>query len=84
MQKNRYSTGLFLILYPADPTDIVPVLMALVFQPETARQCASVNIMDDSSLEFDETFLVMLSTQDQAIVLDPVSATLTILNDDSK
>jgi len=61
-----------------------PTPMELVFEQGTARQCASISISDDAILENNELFSVQLTTTDQAVMLSPSSATVTIEDDDSK
>ena len=46
-------------------------------------QCAGITIFDDSEVEFNEVFSVVLTTNSPATVtLNPSSAAVTILNDD--
>lgn len=61
--------------------------MEFIFQPETARlqpHCSNISIRDDNILESDESFSVTLSSSDSAVVTDPSTTTVTIINDDSK
>ena len=60
--------------------------MEITFQPETLMelQCANITIVGDVILEEDEEFSLFLSTGDADIILGISSATVTILNDDSK
>lgn len=50
----------------------------------TEPQCAGIPLVDDSIRENDETFFVMLSSSDGAVVINPSAATVTINNDDGK
>lgn len=59
-------------------------MMELTFQPGTSSQCASVIVNDDSTLENNEFFLVELTTADEAVRLNPGSANITIIDNDSK
>ena len=59
-------------------------MMELTFQPGTSSQCASVIVNDDSTLENNEIFLVELTTADEAVQLNPSSADITIIDNDSK
>lgn len=59
-------------------------MMELTFQPGTSSQCASVIVNDDSTLENNEIFLVELTTADEAVQLNPTSANITIIDNDSK
>jgi len=56
----------------------------LTFQPGANGQCTSITIVNDSILENDENVLVELTTSDEAVVLNPTSATITIEDNDSK
>lgn len=46
--------------------------------------CVDVPITDDNIVEFNETFHVVLSTTDEAVVLDVEMAQVFITNDDSE
>ena len=59
-------------------------MIELTFQPGTSSQCASVIVNDDSTLENNEIFLVELTTADEAVQLNPTSANITIIDNDSK
>lgn len=48
------------------------------------RVCVDVPITDDNIVEFNETFHVVLSTTDEAVVLDVEKAQVFITNDDSE
>ena len=50
----------------------------------TQPQCADIQLVDDSILENDETFLVILSSSDSVVMINPNTATVTISNDDGK
>ena len=50
----------------------------------TQRQCADIQLVDDSILENDEIFLVSLSSSDSAVLTSPNTTSVTINNDDSK
>ena len=56
----------------------------LTFQPGETELCIQITIIDDVILEDNETFSVGLITTDQAVILNPSSATVTILNNDSE
>ena len=59
---------------------------ALTFQPSFASQqvCGDIRLVNDSILEINEQFLVVLSSSDNAAVIDSNTATVTINNDDRK
>ena len=46
-------------------------------------QCAFVSIIDDSALEGDEGFYVLLFSRDLAVIIENFRVFLRILNDDS-
>ena len=65
--------------------DFIPVVSNLTFQPGSALQhCTPVIVEDDSILEIDEVFSVILSTRDWAVNFGQESANITIIDDDSK
>ena len=67
-----------------DISDFSPLTVVLTFQPGTNGQCTSIAIVNDSILENDEDLLVELTTSDEAVALNPSSATITIEDNDSK
>ena len=50
----------------------------------TQPQCADIQLVDDSILENDETFIVILSSSDSVAMINPNTATVTISNNDGK
>lgn len=50
----------------------------------TQPQCADIQLVDDNIRENDETFFVMLSSSDSAVMINPSAGTVTINNDDGK
>ena len=57
----------------------------LTFTPTINVSCATViPIIDDIVLEDDQTFSVVLSTADLDVSLEPSSAPVTIVDNDSK
>ncbi len=64
--------------------DYVPVNRTLLFGPEVVEQCTVVFIVEDGVTEISEMFTVELSTSDPDVILDPDSANVTILGNDSK
>ena len=60
--------------------------MELRFRVASASQpqCADIQLIDDSILENDETFFVMLTSTDRAVTINPNAATVTINDDDGK
>ena len=45
-------------------------------------QCVSIVVTSDLTLEENETFLAVLNSSDPDVIIDPNTATVTILNDD--
>ena len=72
------------VVGPGDYTEVV--LRQLSFQPGTgeSEMCTAINITDDAILEDSETFSVQLNTTDQAVLFNSISATVTILDNDSE
>lgn len=60
--------------------------MELSFQPATATEpsCGDVQITNEDILEVDESFIVILDSSDNAVVINSNTAAVTIRNDDSK
>ena len=57
----------------------------LTFTPEVNVSCATVvPIIDDAILEDNQTFSVVLSTEDPDVSLDPASAIVTIVDNDGE
>ena len=73
------------ILHIAAPDDYSILQNVLTFMPGVNVSCTSgIRIADDSILEDDETFSVVLSTADLDISIDLASATVTIVDNDGK
>jgi hypothetical protein len=60
--------------------------MELRFRVASATQphCADIQLIDDSIRENNETFFVMLNSSDGAVVINPSTAAVIIINDDGK
>ena len=60
--------------------------MELTFRPAIATEprCGDIQITNEDVLEDDESFDVILFSSDNAVVINPSTATVTIRNDDSK
>ena len=72
-------------MVPTAPDDYTSVENVLTFSPGVNQSCTTIiPIVDDSVLESDEVFSVTLSTTDSDVSLDPISATVTILDNDGK
>ncbi len=50
----------------------------------SSLECVNITIVDDNKVESNENFLLILHTTDQAVVIDPQYAFVTILDDDTK
>ena len=60
-------------------------LLVFTFMPGVSDLCTSeISIIDDLVLEDNETFSVLLSTTDLDVSLEPSSASVTIVDNDSK
>lgn len=71
------------IIYTTAPDDYTAMEILLRFLPGTNESCGiMIPIIDDSVLENNETFDVVLSTADLAVSLNPASATVTIVDND--
>ena len=59
-------------------------MMEVTFEPSmsTDVQCVSIAINSDGVLEEDETLIVSLTPTDEAVVINTISTTITIVNDD--
>ena len=58
----------------------------LTFRPRSADvpQCNTLLLINDNVLESDESFHVILSTSDSAVMINPDTTLVTINNDDCK
>ncbi len=67
----------------ATPTnDFIIVTNTIVFRPGETNKLVSIPIVDDQLIEGDETVSMILSNVIGAILIEPTSATLTIVDDD--
>ena len=59
-------------------------MMEVTFEPSmsTDVQCVSIAINSDGVLEEDETLTVSLTPTDEAVVINTISTTITIVDDD--
>ena len=76
-----------------DYEEVLQVLMTIDLTFDGARkkrngaseiQCVNITILSDEKVEFDETFYVVLSTEDPDVCLIPQNATVIITNNDGK
>ena len=56
----------------------------LLLNANSLLQCVNIDIVNDTILEENELFLAVLETDDQQVILDPLSANVIILNNDGK
>jgi len=68
----------------AGPSDYTGVSRQLSFQPGGTELCTAINIINDVILEDSETFSVQLTATDQAVILNPSSATVSIIDNDGE
>ena len=47
-------------------------------------QCINVSLVDDTTVEDQENISIMLSTMEERVILDPLSAEIIIMDNDSK
>ena len=75
----------YLPLCIIDAMDFTSVTAQLTIQPSQADvpQCGDIPIQEDTILEPNESFTVELSTTDLDVILDPQSATVTIMDNES-
>ena len=77
-----------------DYEEVLQVLMTIDLTFDGARkkrtlgaseiQCVNITILSDEKVEYNETFYVVLSTDDPDVILVPQNATVTITNNDGK
>ena len=65
--------------------DIVPVTSTLLYPPGSSEQCQQISIIDDGVREdVEEEFTVTLTSGDSDVVLQPDTAVVLIVDNDSK
>ena len=75
---------MILFIYPAS-SDYTTLTRSLVLNGATRSQTVTIPIRDDMVVENQfELFSINLSTSDFAVMLDPVSATVTVEDNDSE
>ena len=75
---------IFFFAFPAS-TDYTALSRSLVFNGATGSQTVLIPIQDDMVVENQfESFFIRLSTSDSAVMLDPVSANVTVEDNDSE
>ncbi len=58
--------------------------MVILFGPGVSVRCTDISILGDNVLEASEVFNVELTTSDPQVALDPDSASVTILSNNSE
>ena len=73
-------------MFSIAPGDFLLVRNQLTFNPGSGlqRDCATITVGSDTTLEDDESFSVVLTTTDPDVIISPNTAVVTITNDDSK
>lgn len=56
---------------------------SLFFSGASGVECLNISILDDSIVEQNETFSVLLTASNSAVEISPSSATVTIIDDDT-
>ena len=66
--------------------DFLLLTNQLTFNPGNGLQedCATITVMNDTILEGDENFSVVLTTTDPDVTISPNTTVVTVTNDDSK
>lgn len=73
------------ILTPTAFTDFISTSDDLLFLPiGPTESCVQIVLLEDSIVENDEVFSVVLESTDPDVVLSPTSARVTIVDDDGK
>ena len=65
-------------------TDYVSSSGTLSFDSDNLVRTIYVNISDDSDLEFNEDFVIELDANTTGVVVNPSSATITIIDNDGQ
>ena len=72
-----------LLLFKAG-ADYEPSRGILSFDRNNLIRTVVINISDDSALEFNEAFVIELDSNMTGVVINPSSATITIVDDDGE
>ena len=66
--------------------DFLSLVDQLTFNPGSGlqRDCATITVGNNTTLEDDESFSVVLTTTDSDVIISQNTAVVTITNDDSK
>ena len=63
--------------------DFVSLPVELILTSSSVRQCGSIVILPDATLEVDEAFTAQLSSSDPRVMITAPTADITILNNDN-
>ena len=61
-----------------------PSSQSVVFTTDQTRHCINITINNDSTVESNEFFSVVLSSPEERVILNPKSADIVIKDNDSK
>ena len=64
--------------------DYEAVSQSLTFNANTQLDCFNTSTVDDDILEADETYRLVLTTDEPGVVLDPDMTVVTIANNDGR
>jgi len=84
MSRLTMSFDQFLTLFYSAGLDFPPTVEVLNFLPGMGRQCACIEILQDTEGEDDEMFSAILSTTSLNVMITRNAATITIMDDDCK
>ena len=73
------------ILYVSEYFDYLPVQHNMRFESCTSRSCVEISILEDTLVEIDEVFNIILERTpelDRDITLDPVEGQIKIVEND--
>ena len=69
-------------LIPTEPNDYQAINSELVFDSDNERQCISISLENDGVLENIEELQVSLTSDEEAVILEPDKAVISILDTD--
>ena len=85
MQREIITVVPVICIHAASDDFTIMNIIVFTFIPGVNELCTSeISIFDDLVLEDNETFSVLLSTEDPDVLLDPASATVTIVDNDGE
>ena len=63
--------------------DFYPVMMNITFSPDNQSSLINIEVINDSEIETNETFTLLLTSFSSDVIIDTPNATVTIVDDDS-